>query len=302
VFPVNMNVQNNPYSAFNSPYAMFNNPQTLNLQSLPHPASVKKEGSAGKVLGYAVFLAAAAGLAFAAFKALKKGGAPKITTPENVLSAGNYKQTATNFCHFATPMGKILDDPELNTAFTTKIVPSRIKALGNGNFEVLCGGGKSYIINESALKSAGVEGPKEAKLFAKAYEKYLMEKNPRNHLTADGNYRDTFADVQDFFHGLFNIGPERALINRGADRWAPDLNEFLRRDDLVLFAATNPSPAKGLVTSHWHFIKSVQGDNITLGQPKTCAAREITLTLQEFKDNFQALTGFTRSGILKIGT
>ena len=221
---------------------------------------------------------------------------------KNGLDFSNYKQKPSNFCHFATPMGNIIDDPVLRGALQRKIIPERILDLGDGNYIVRTG--KRFVefaehrIHESELANVKIEGPKEIKLLAKAYEERLMASNPDRYVK-DGRYADHTGDTGGFFYKLFNIPSETPYMSNLPGR---PLNEVLKKynpNEYMLIAASNSSPQKpGLIARHFHFIKDIQGDNVILKEPFNMN-KTITVPLREFENNFETLTAVSKSAFMQ---
>lgn len=213
----------------------------------------------------------------------------------------NYKQKPSNFCHFATPMAKILDDPATREVFLTKILPQKVTKLSHGNYQVEVGQGKKYIINESELLDTRIEGPKGIKLYAKAHEKYLMELNPTRYKTPQGLYSDQIGDVQNFFNGLFGLQPE-TLYHQSMN--SPKFQELLKVNGTMnpkdwLLLTTSKGAEHGIIPGHWYFVKNIGEKFLTLSEPFNMD-KNITLDHKAFYNNFSAVKGIKRSDFLSL--
>ena len=209
-----------------------------------------------------------------------------------------FRQKPSNFCHFATFLGSIIDNPETREIFVHDIIPKRIQDLGNGKYrvnlhELNSRHQKAYEISEAELESAHIEGAKGLKILAKAFEKYLMEINPKKYKSATGTYLDTTGNIGIAIEALIGYhnmpyGNDYEAILNGSKNF---------KDFILCTPSKRRCSHTNIVSGHFYFIKNINpglNGTITLTEPFNMG-KETTITLDEYRNNFEHLVGFKKS-------
>lgn len=216
----------------------------------------------------------------------------------------DYRQKSSNFCHFATPLLGILDNPETRTVFLAKILPQKITNLGEGNYKIKLAEGKAYTVNQSELNHAKIEGTKGLKLLANAYEKYLMNAFPSRYKDNNGQYIDTIGNINTFFCGIFNKTthlfynnlPNNIKVDDGFSELLKQNGTYNPKDYLLFASSKRGAPNNKIISTHYYFIKYIDNKEVRLTQPFN-PNEDIILTHKEFYDNFASLNGILKSDI-----